>query len=143
MPEGLTLAALWDTQMHAYTALSKPFEVAKNRVAAIPFDSKTDRADLVVLVEKHGLSTPTDPLLAHVMSAGERIDPAVVVRTARTVNAVWYELQPGAIELFLGRDEGEMRKPFLVSLQEGRISRVSVDLQKDAMIWSKRVGETP
>jgi hypothetical protein len=61
--------------------------------------------------------------------------PAVLSRTAQTVYAVWYDLDPGHAALRVLRDSDTDPEPFLLSLQAGNISRVSIDLRKGVPVW--------
>lgn len=136
MPAGPAMAALWDLDHERYEALSRPFKVMAGDTVAVPFEGPpAGRAALVALLENHGLSRAEDRLEVLLdQGKGERA-PEVLSRTAQTVYAVWYDLDPDRATLRVRRGTGPAQEPFVLSLQANRISRVSLDLRKGELIW--------
>jgi hypothetical protein len=125
MPEGKVLAALWDPSLERYTALSRPFEVARGRTVAAPLQRPgASESHLVVYVDRAEGTVATDVqgLALWVSQGGTERRADLQIVTPWGAYGAWYGLPPGRARLGGGSDrlylEGET-----LELAGGRIER--------------------
>lgn len=98
MPEGLTVASIWDPREQRYLALSRPFEVQAERTTRAPVERPdAARAFLVVYVDRPPEASARSLRDLHltVTQRGEALQPDCQVLTPWGVYNMWYDLRPG------------------------------------------------
>jgi hypothetical protein len=130
MPEGKAIGGLWDLKSQRYVAFSRPFEVSARQTVAVPLEKPGEESFLLAQLKRGALAGTATGMkmdLTLKSEGGER-PPDIAIFTANRVYAVWYGLAPGPAEL-RGESEHSILEPQQVSLQPGKIERLTAELR--------------
>lgn len=122
MPEGRTLAGLWNEREKRYTALSREFQVIAGQTTPAPLEQPSpDRSWLIASVGGAHFSEPVSVLTLERPEEGAPRRPDLQFTTREGVHAVWYDLAPGIAVLTGGSAELYVERQ-VVDLRGGEIA---------------------
>lgn len=152
MPMGKTLAALWDQAGSRYVMLSRPFDVSGEETIVAPLEEPpAERAHLLAQVVRHRVVSEVakDTLEVELHRVGAPKKPDLRIGQGDSVYAVWYDLEPGPVEI-RARTAGAAMEPLALEIEPGTIARalgtmeqappgpsLGVDLDLPAPLWDQ------
>ena len=126
MPEGRTIAAVWDVKADRYVMLSRPFHLKHRETIQPPLaEPPADNAQLIAQVVRNVRvgNVSDDQLRLSALLNGREIPPDVRFGDAERVYGIWYQLEPGTARLLAQNRGDELQAPVEVVLEPGRIAR--------------------
>lgn len=100
-PAGRAVAGLWKEKKARYVALSRPFQVNAHKTTAAPLTTPGEAADVMVRLRRVEWVENQDFFDVDLSLIRDEVAilPDLVVPAAYTLLAVWYEVEPGNVEL--------------------------------------------
>lgn len=138
MPEGPTLATLYDTKSRKYVAMSRPFLVRAGLEVEAPLETPGEQSFILAHLKRPDFAEDASDNDIQVWlerasstKPGETVTlfPEMVVSTAQRLYIAWFDLEPGPVQLKASSSKLTLRATHL-ELETGEISRIDVDLQK-------------
>ena len=99
MPEGPTVALLWDERRDRFVAASRPFEVSAAAPVSAPLRAPGPGGDLWARVAKRSAGPKGSPPEIELLRSQERHAPDLEIEVAEHYELFWYDLEPGPISL--------------------------------------------
>lgn len=129
-PTGRIVAGLWNRESGRYLSLSRPFEVARGQAVTAPLPSTEKTSTVLVRLRRADGMPDTDLRDVDLSLIGEQaaIPPDLIVPTLHTLLAVWYQLEPGEMEL---RAESARQglAPARLDLSAGKVTHLDAQLR--------------
>lgn len=130
MPAGPVVAALWDEKRQAHTALSRPFKVLARQSVAAPLERPREKAYLLLRLQRDTRALSVEDYLVEplVVQGGQKLPPDVKAPTTTHLYAIWYDLEPGSVEVE-AHSPTEFLPPHPLDLRPGTIERLDEKLR--------------
>ncbi len=125
MPEGPVLAGLFDVTKGEYTAISKPVDIFRDRVAYVDPRPPATGTDLVVVLDRPQRTASFedyDVSLSAVGADGSSRSPELSIPTSDRIFGIWYGLSDKYVTLQVASLSVFM-KPGEIVLPEGKVAR--------------------